>query len=185
MLLFVCYHVTEHDSKTGYCRNHHSVSNLPIRFIVDCRFFTRYSETMLTTKDIKQLIQAFTKVFATKADLVPLATRKDLEKFATKKALEKFATKKDIEPLASKKDLEKFATKKDLEKFATKSEMEKQHNEVVKKLDNIQSDISNLTDAVGSIFTWTDDIHKEIVSEKLPQRVRRIEKHLDLPVLAD
>lgn len=145
----------------------HVHSQLLTFYIIDDRFFTRYSETMLTTKDIKQLIQAFTNVFATKADLVPLATRKDLEKFATKKAFEKFATKKD------------------LERFATKSEMEKQHNEVVKKLDNIQSDISNLTDAVGSIFTWTDDIHRDIVSEKLPQRVRRIEKHLDLPIVAD
>ncbi|KKR03271.1 MAG: hypothetical protein UU25_C0001G0032 [Microgenomates group bacterium GW2011_GWB1_40_9] len=116
---------------------------------------------MLTKKDIIQLLQAFTKV---------------------------------------------FATKKDLENFATKKEMKKQHNEVVQKLEFVQSDIksmksdiktvqsdvknvqetlNNLTEMTGDILSWTDDIHKEIVMEKLPQRVHRIEKHLGFPVLAD
>ena len=87
---------------------------------------------MLTKKDIKQLIQAFTSVFGTKADLASLAT---------------------------KKSLEKFATKKDLNRFATKKDMEKQHNEVVQKLDSIQDDLNSLTETTGNILSWTDDIH--------------------------
>lgn len=133
------------------------------RFVVDDEFFMGYSEPMLTKKDITQLLQAFTKVFATKADLT------------------------------------RFATKKDLEKFATKKEMKKQHNEVVQKIDSVQGDIksikgdvkavqytlNNLSEMTGNILSWTDDIHKEIVMEKLPQRVHRIEKHLGFPLLAD
>ena len=97
--------------------------------------------------------------------------------------------------------------------FATKQEAKKQHDEVVQKLGIVQSDIksmkgdintvqgdiktmksdinsvketlNNLTEMTGDILSWTDDIHKEIVMEKLPQRVHRIEKHLGFPVLAD
>jgi len=97
--------------------------------------------------------------------------------------------------------------------FATKQEAKKQHDVVLKKLGTMQGDIqstksdikimqgdvktlqvdvktvketlNNLVEMTGEILSWTDDIHKEIVMEKLPQRVHRIEKHLGFPVLAD
>jgi len=106
--------------------------------IVDCRFFTGYSGHMLTKKDTNQLLQAFTKV------------------------------------------------------FATKQEANKQHVVVLNKLESVQNDVktvqntlNNLTEVTGNILSWTDDIHNEIVREKLPQRVHRIEKHLGFPVVAD
>jgi len=84
-------------------------------------------------------------------------------------------TKKDISQLLE--SLKKV--------FATKQEAKRQHTVVIQRLDRIQEDLSSLTEVTGNILSWTDDIHKEMVSEKLPQRVHRLEKHLGYPVLAD
>ena len=45
----------------------------------------------------------------------------------------------------------------------------------------LKSDVKFLKDATVEILSWADDIHRTLVKDKLPQRVERIEKHLDLP----
>jgi hypothetical protein len=61
---------------------------------------------MLTDKDIKKIVNAQRKVFATKEDLKRFAIKEDLKAFATKEDLSRF----------SDAALEVFATKEDLKR---------------------------------------------------------------------
>ena|SRR3989344_1155953 len=120
-----------------------------------------YSRVMLTKNDINQLLVAFKKVFLTKDDA------------------KGFLTKDDAKHI-----------------FQTKIDTQGQHDAVIlkltsieKRVSSIEEDVQDIHDAVvpalGNLHQWTDEIHRDIVREKLPARVKRIEKHLSLPPLAD
>lgn len=91
--------------------------------------------------------------------------------FATKDDLKSFATKEDINDVARKDDLKSFATKEDIKPLAKQSD-----------LLNIKEKLDNLTEfsqeAISNIFAWTDEIHKSIVKENLPKRVKKLEQIL-------
>ena len=101
-------------------------------------------------------------------------------------------TKKDFKDLSKvievaidQKFDEKFDQKFD-EKFkpikSDLSELKTKINSIEHKLD----DLSEFTqEATGNILEWTDEIHTTIVKEQLVRRVKRLEKHNNLPSLAD
>lgn len=60
-----------------------------------------------------------------------------------KKMKKVFATKDDLKDLAKQKDLLRLES----------------------KVDEIKQDVHDLTDAVGTIFQWTDNIHRAIVGK--------------------
>lgn len=55
--------------------------------------------------------------------------------------------------------------KKFKEVFDTKQDSEKRHKETLKRFDQLDETLSAMTDAVGAIFEWTDDVHKVIVGK--------------------
>lgn len=70
--------------------------------------------------------------------------------------------------------------------------VEKRVQSVETKVASIDKKVTSIDKKVNSIdeflhtyipnmADWTEDINKAIVKDKLPQRVERIEKHLDLP----
>lgn len=76
-----------------------------------------------------------------------MITDADIQKmkkvFATKDDLKNFATKDDLNGLAKQKDLLRLEL----------------------KVDSIKQDVHDLTDAVGAIFQWTDNIHRAIIGK--------------------
>ncbi len=76
-----------------------------------------------------------------------------------KNLLKNFATKDDLKNFTTKDDLKDLAKQKDL-------------LEVKEKLDNLYQFSE---EAFGNLLEWTDDIHKSLVKEKLPERVRKLE----------
>lgn len=80
--------------------------------------------------------------------------------------------------------------------FATKADAQAQHDVVITKLNMLEKHIEavdkgletlneSLVPILGNIHEWTDEIHNEVVKERLLKRVKRLEKHLGLPALAD
>ena len=85
-------------------------------------------------------------------------------------------TKSDIKII---KDLLKnFATKDDLKSFATKDDLKL----LAKQSDllDVKQKLNDLTefskDAIGNILVWTDEIHRNIVKEKLSERIKKLEQ---------
>lgn len=152
---------------------------------------------MLTKKDTTQLLQAFTKVFATKQDAKKqhAVVMKKLEKLDKIEGDVKIAQsdiqsiKGDIKTVRGDVQVLKGDMKTVQSDIASmKSDIKTVQGDVQTMKSNIktvQETLSNLTDMTGDILSWTNDIHQEIVMEKLPKRVHRIEKHLGFPVLAD
>lgn len=56
---------------------------------------------------------------------------------------------------------ENFATKDDLKDLAKQKDLLRLES----KVDEIKETVDDLTDAVGAIFEWTDDIHRAIVGK--------------------
>ena len=78
-------------------------------------------------------------------------------------------TKTDIKII---KDLLKiFATKDDLKSLAKQSDL----LDVKQKLDDL-TDFSK--ESIGNILVWTDEIHRTLVKEKLPERAKKLEQIL-------
>lgn len=111
---------------------------------------------MLTKKDIRDLLIAFKEVFLTKDDA------------------KAFLTKDDAKSL-----------------FQTKNTAQTNHNQIILKLNaiekrarSLEGDVKGLHDfivpALGNLHEWTDEIHNEVVREKLLKRVKRLEKHVGL-----
>lgn len=145
---------------------------------IDTPRFTQYGVSMITDADTKKLLTAFKKVFATKDDLVAMEKRQDA----------KYATKDDLKGLLTKDDAKSL--------FQTKDEARVQHDAVIIKLNALEKHIEavdkgletlneSLIPILGNIHEWTDEIHNEVVRERLLKRVKRLEKHLGLPSLAD
>lgn len=87
-------------------------------------------------------------------------------------------------------------TDADIEKlkkvFSTKDDAQVKHDQVILKLNaiekrvsSVETDVKSLNEfivpAIGNILQWSDEIHAKVVREKLLKRVKRVEKHLDLP----
>mgnify|MGYP001614459207 CR=1 FL=1 len=156
---------------------------------------------MLTKKDTTQLLQAFRKVFATKQEA----------KKQHNDVVQKLETVQgDIKTMKGDINLMKDDIKTvqvDIQSMKGDIKVVQGDVKIVQgdvqsvkddiktvqvdiqsmkgDIKTVQETLSNLTDMTRDILSWTDDIHKEIVQEKLPQRVHRIEKHLGFPVLAD
>ena len=70
------------------------------------------------------------------------------------------------------KDLLKiFATKDYLKSLAKQSDL----LDVKQKLDDL-TDFSK--ESIGNILVWTDEIHRTLVKEKLPERAKKLEQIL-------
>ena len=128
---------------------------------------------MITKKDTTQLLQAFTKVFATKQE-----AKKQHDEVVQKLGI----VQSDIKSM--KGDIN--TVQGDIKTMKSDINTVQGDIKTMKSdINSVKETLNNLTEMTGDILSWTDDIHKEIVMEKLPQRVHRIEKHLGFPVLAD
>ena len=117
---------------------------------------------MLTSQDLSKIKSLF-KGFATKSDLTSLTSKADLKPFITIADLRKelVPVKSDLTDL--QKELKPI--KKDLE-------------EVKKNLFSVKETAEFSAKRVVDILEWTQEIHDTIVREKLPERVRKLEKTL-------
>lgn len=87
-------------------------------------------------------------------------------------------TKSDIKII--KRLLEGFATKSDLKNFVTKDDLKllAKQSDLLEVKEKLQELTEFSEDAFGNLLEWTDDIHKTIVRDDLPRRVRRLEEAL-------
>ncbi len=80
------------------------------------------------------------------------------------------------------------------EVFQTKDEAQMRHDAVIiklntieKRVSNVEHDVTSFNEAMvpilGNLHEWTDEIHNEVVREKLLKRVKRLERHLGVPTL--
>ena len=91
---------------------------------------------------------------------------------ADKKFLtEKFASKADLKDLAKQKDVLNtqryvIAMQKDVSGLKTAvGDLQTDTTSIKSTLEEVKDDVSVLTDAVGNILEWTDNIHRAIVGK--------------------
>lgn len=87
---------------------------------------------------------------------------------------ETFATKDNLRNLAKQDDL--LAVKQDL--TTVKSDVRTIKEDIIDMKIKLNDFASTMLDAVGNIIDWTQDTHKSLVKEKLPERVQKIEQIL-------